>query len=157
MSAELKKCPCCNADAESDLAQGFIDWQGRAGKAVSIYCLACSMNITLCYGDYPDMSVDELYEMALNIWNRRSTVSIETAQKLADALKPYAQYQFATKDGDSFVVRLPIHANREFIQRRVDEYNESSGASNLPDAVVLEVSEAAKALAAFNREKGGQG
>lgn len=87
MSDEIKPCAHCGGTADSDRARGFINYEGKQSNAVAIYCLDCSIEVSLCYGDFPDHTVDELYAECLRIWNRRATVSRETAQMLADAIK----------------------------------------------------------------------
>lgn len=98
MSAEVKKCPFCGGKARhcADMSDHWFK------------CSSCD-----CIG--PTFKSED---KALAAWNRRATVSMEVAQKLADATRRVIQ--ISDRDHDAW-------------------------------------NEAKAALAAFNREKGGQG
>lgn len=89
MSEEIKPCPFCGGDAEADLARGFVNWKGNPCNAVAIYCQNCSVEVSMCYGDYPHLTLEEIYSECLKIWNRRATASEGTMGELVDALKAF--------------------------------------------------------------------
>lgn len=70
MANELKPCPFCGGAAELDTRQGYTYFsrgQYRHGTAVAVYCTECSVQISVCREDVPDIAPEAVIEM----WNRR--------------------------------------------------------------------------------------
>ena len=69
MSEELKPCPCCGETAEIDTRQTFRGIaDGRLMEALAIYCTGCTLQITVCYADVPDITTEQVIAM----WNTRA-------------------------------------------------------------------------------------
>lgn len=71
VTVELKECPFCGEPAESDYARHFMDYRGRPGNAVAIYCTACESDMCLCYDDFPGDTPEFLMSLLVEQWNRR--------------------------------------------------------------------------------------
>jgi len=71
MKTNLLPCPFCGEPAECDSCRGFIDYKGKPGNAVAIYCTKCNADMTLCYGDFPGDTPEQLMEILAENWNRR--------------------------------------------------------------------------------------
>lgn len=70
--SELKPCPLCGEDAERDSQRGFSPLgHSSIRNQVAIYCTQCPADLSLCYDDYFDWSVDELRDYATELWNTR--------------------------------------------------------------------------------------
>lgn len=68
MTDELKPCPMCGSPAEMDTQRGYRRMRdGSIGNAVAVYCTQCSLDISVCRDDVPDIEPEQVAEM----WNRR--------------------------------------------------------------------------------------
>lgn len=67
----LLPCPFCGEPAESDHSRGFIDYKRNPANAVAIYCTKCLADMTICYGDHPESSPEELMAICAEHWNKR--------------------------------------------------------------------------------------
>lgn len=67
----LLPCPFCGEPAESDHSRGFIDYKGKSGNAVAIYCTKCLADMTLCHGDFPGDTPEHLMSIVAETWNKR--------------------------------------------------------------------------------------
>ncbi len=73
MTDELKPCPCCRGDAEMDTQQAFRALaDGRIGHACAIYCVKCSLTVSWCYADVPELSHEDVAREVTEAWNRRA-------------------------------------------------------------------------------------
>ena len=69
MSEELKPCPMCGGPAEMDTLRGYRRWSdGSVGNAIAVYCTECTLEISVCRDDVPDIEPEQVAEM----WNRRA-------------------------------------------------------------------------------------
>lgn len=125
MPDEIKKCPFCGGDAEADLNRFFVTYDHENGSAVAIYCTACSVEVSLCKGDLPHMTTDELYTECLKIWNRRSSISMETAQKLADALSK--AWECADNGTYPIQVKFILDNTKEKVDAALARFNAEKG------------------------------
>lgn len=82
---ELKPCPFCGGEAESDSQRGYRNMTtGRLEDAAAIYCTACSADMTWCYRDTPEIERDQVMSILVEQWNKRA-LSDEAAR--ADEVK----------------------------------------------------------------------
>lgn len=66
---ELKPCPMCGGPAEMDTLRGYRRWSdGSVGNAIAVYCTECTLEISVCRDDVPDIEPEQVAEM----WNRRA-------------------------------------------------------------------------------------
>lgn len=71
--AKLKACPFCGGDAESDTTQGFRRMMdGAISKAVAIYCLRCTAQITMCHDDHKEYAPEDMLTILTDAWNIRA-------------------------------------------------------------------------------------
>ena len=83
MNDELKPCPMCGGPAEMDTLRGYRRWSdGSVGNAIAVYCTECTLEISVCRDDVPDIEPEQVAEM----WNRR-------AQPAAQALPSITEQQ----------------------------------------------------------------
>lgn len=71
MKTEPALCPCpfCGARAELDTAQQYRNiTTGALELAVSVYCTGCSVNLTVCRVDVPNIEPSQL----VAAWNQRA-------------------------------------------------------------------------------------
>lgn len=69
----LRACPFCGGTAELDYSRHFRAMSGgNLEKAVAIYCLECSADMTLCCGDHPEYDAEQLAILLAENWNRRT-------------------------------------------------------------------------------------
>lgn len=69
MSEELKPCPFCGGEAESDSMQAFRELSsGNISDAVAVYCRDCGAQISICKPDVPDITIEQVVGM----WNTRT-------------------------------------------------------------------------------------
>jgi hypothetical protein len=69
----LLPCPFCGARAELDTRRGYRSLSGgKLGSEVSIYCLSCSANMTICHEDVPGVDPSQLAEELTEKWNTRA-------------------------------------------------------------------------------------
>ncbi len=69
MNDELKPCPMCGGPAEMDTLRGYRRWSdGSVGNAIAVYCTECTLEISVCRDDVPDIEPEQVAEM----WNRRA-------------------------------------------------------------------------------------
>lgn len=77
MKAALLPCPFCGGDAESDTMQAFRTVSGGyLSYAVAIYCTKCPAQISMCRGDHPLHTSEDLLTILTEAWNVR--VAVET-------------------------------------------------------------------------------
>ena len=75
---ELKPCPFCGGEAESDSARNYRNIStGTPEKAAAIYCTKCSADMTWCYRDTPEIERDQVMTLLIEQWNTRATPSLE--------------------------------------------------------------------------------
>lgn len=75
---ELKPCPFCGGEAESDSARNYRNIStGTPEKAAAIYCTKCSADMTWCYRDTPEIERDQVMTLLIEQWNTRATTSLE--------------------------------------------------------------------------------
>lgn len=75
--ADLKPCPFCGGAAELDTRQPYTyakHGQPRHGSAVAVYCTECSVQISVCHEDVPDIAPEAVIEM----WNARVAPRVPT-------------------------------------------------------------------------------
>lgn len=78
MTMELKCCPFCGGEAESDSRRGYRNIStGNPEKAAAIYCTKCSADMTWCYRDTPEIERDQVMTLLIEQWNTRATASLE--------------------------------------------------------------------------------
>lgn len=68
---QLKRCPCCNSEADIDTHVEIRDIHGVPRHGITVYCTVCELNITQFYSDVPDLCPEQL----IDLWNTRSHVS----------------------------------------------------------------------------------
>lgn len=72
---ELKPCPHCGGNVESDPTQGFTPLGGGPiGHQVAIYCLECPAQMSFCHDDW-DGSLGDLVVQISKDWNKRVPVT----------------------------------------------------------------------------------
>ena len=80
MLSELKPCPFCGGDAELDTMQPYRNFvSGQIESAVAVFCRDCSVQISVCVPDVPDITPEQVVEM----WNRREDMALRNCQMLA--------------------------------------------------------------------------
>lgn len=73
MKDELKDCPFCGGRPETDLMRGYSQYpSGKHGKAVSIACPQCNVEMMLCTEDHRGTPPEELMECLRTDWNKRA-------------------------------------------------------------------------------------
>lgn len=65
---KLKPCPFCGGVPEMDMLRGYRNiTTGRMENAIAVYCTTCSADVSVCYGDVPDIQPEQVADM----WNKR--------------------------------------------------------------------------------------
>ena len=78
MTMELKCCPFCGGEAESDSLRGYRNIStGNPENAAAIYCTKCSADMTWCYRDTPEIERDHVMKLLIEQWNTRATASLQ--------------------------------------------------------------------------------
>jgi hypothetical protein len=73
-SQVLLPCPCCGHTAELDTKQSYRNFRtGAVEDAICIYCVNCTLEISVCYADVPDITAEQVIET----WNTRATDHID--------------------------------------------------------------------------------
>lgn len=76
--SDLLDCPFCGGIAEMDTRRSYRNIStGQLGRAVSIYCMSCNAEMTFCLADTPELSVEEIADLATEQWNARTKVKTE--------------------------------------------------------------------------------
>lgn len=66
-------CPFCGGEPETDFHQGYRNIStSELGDAVAIYCTACSCHMSFCREDACELTTDDIFQMLLEQWNKRS-------------------------------------------------------------------------------------
>lgn len=85
---ELEACAHCSGKAEMDSMQGFISLSTNLLEhRCAVYCLNCSVQVSVCYGDVPEMSDGEVISHVSGIWNQRPTT--DPAKDVEERLQAY--------------------------------------------------------------------
>lgn len=75
MTDELKPCPLCGDAAELDTGRQYRSvCTGNLEIEVAIYCRNCTVELALCQGDVPELSIDDIAQYLTGLWNRRAAI-----------------------------------------------------------------------------------
>ena len=92
MTMELKCCPFCGGEAESDSLRGYRNIStGNPENAAAIYCTKCSADMTWCYRDTPEIERDHVMKLLIEQWNTRATASLQgedAVERVARIVEP---------------------------------------------------------------------
>lgn len=95
MTMELKCCPFCGGEAESDSQRGYRNIStGNPENAAAIYCTKCNADMTWCYRDTPEIERDQVMTLLIEQWNTRATASLQCE----DAVERVARISHAEVD-----------------------------------------------------------
>ena len=90
---ELKCCPFCGGEAESDSQRGYRNMTtGKPEAEAAIYCTSCNADMTWCYCDTPEIERDQVMTLLIEQWNARATPSFEgdAVERVARIVNPQA-------------------------------------------------------------------
>lgn len=107
MTMELKCCPFCGGEAESDSRRGYRNIStGNPENAAAIYCTKCSADMTWCYRDTPEIERDHVMKLLIEQWNTRATASLQgedAVERVAHAVT--SEFGRMYKDGVPICMR----------------------------------------------------
>lgn len=99
---ELKPCPFCGGDAESDCQRHYRNIStGNLEKSAAIYCTKCSADMTWCYRDTPEIEREQVMLLLTEQWNTRATLSQPTADRreiVARLIREHVEYGYDRAD-----------------------------------------------------------
>ena len=91
MTMELKCCPFCGGEAESDSQRGYRNIStGNPENAAAIYCTKCNADMTWCYRDTPEVERDQVMTLLIEQWNTRASTASLDREKVARIIDPAA-------------------------------------------------------------------
>jgi Lar family restriction alleviation protein len=73
LSEDLKPCPFCGGEAESEWYRDYRHIRsGEVGRSIAVYCTACHADMTICRADVPELSAADIMATLIEAWNTRS-------------------------------------------------------------------------------------
>lgn len=78
---DLKPCPFCGGDAESDSQRAYRALTGgQLGNACAVYCASCEADVSVCLEDVPEWSTEEALQYVTERWNARPRAAQREAE-----------------------------------------------------------------------------
>ena len=110
MTMDLKPCPFCGGEAESDSQRGYRNIStGNPENAAAIYCTKCSADMTWCYRDTPEIERNHVMKLLIEQWNTRATASLQCE----DAVERVARIMVRT-DPNYCIYHMPGDTPRDW-------------------------------------------